>query len=69
MQSVTLSYPTEAAYVATMAAAYAEVGDFEQAVVLQKRAIDLVASAKSKKKMRRALEKFEQGIPLRGKAR
>ena len=49
---------------ATLAAAYAEIGDFEAAVDLQRKAIDLVPES-AKPTVSKPLKLYEQGKPLR----
>ena len=52
-------------YTDTLAAAYAESGDFEKAKQFQAKAIELAPSKKSKQDCGSRLELYEQGKPFR----
>jgi len=49
----------------TLAAAYAESGDFEKAKELEAKAIEMVADEKDKQACRSRLELYKQGKPYR----
>jgi hypothetical protein len=53
----------------TLAASYAESGDFEKAVELEGKAIELAADEKDKEKCRPHLELFKQGRPYHEEAK
>jgi len=52
-------------YTATLAAAYAESGNFEEAKLWQARAIELAPDERSKQELRAHLELYKQGKPYR----
>lgn len=49
----------------TLAAAYAELGDFENAIAWAKKAVELAAEGEEKEHMQKELECYEQGKPFR----
>jgi tetratricopeptide (TPR) repeat protein len=51
----------------TLAAAFAEIGDFDRACAWQEKAIELLSSEKEKQDFRTRLKLFEQGRPHREK--
>src|SRR5262249_45879916 len=66
-KAVALTSRTNALYVDTLAAAYAEVGQFEKAVALQKDAIALNKDAALKDEFALRLKLYESNTPYRRK--
>jgi serine/threonine-protein kinase len=60
-----LSGGKEWSYSDTLAAAYAESGDFKQAVAWETKAIDLAKDEASKKQCRARLERYQARKPYR----
>ena len=55
----------ESFILSTLAAAYAEIGDFENALKFAQKALELVKDEKQKEELKNELESYKQNKPIR----